>query len=360
MVPMVNGEPRNATSTRARLVAATLAELDERGYRASRVDEIARRAGLTSGAIYARFRTKHELLAVALLERDPEGLRGALAPRRRWLHEPQLFDAALEAMDAKGYRGARVAAIARRAGLTVDAVSARYPTKHRLLITAMVAEGREGFRSAIGQAVNAVEEDEDDSSTQERLLAATMSVLDEKGYRGATVSEIARRAGLTTGAIYGNFGSKHELLNTAMAIRYETLFRSALDQAGSAGDDLLEALGEILSQDASVEHKALIEIMAAASRDESVRGALAAQFERRSRLISELIDAGKASGVVAPNVPTATLAHVVQLLALGNVVGQAVGMGMPPKEEITRVLGLLGAGLRADRGQGADRVARRR
>ena len=48
--------------------------------------------------------------------------------------------------------------------------------------------------------------------TRDRLVAAAAAVCVERGYDGATVGEIARRAGVTTGAIYNHFGGRTELL----------------------------------------------------------------------------------------------------------------------------------------------------
>ena len=48
--------------------------------------------------------------------------------------------------------------------------------------------------------------------TRARLVDAAAEVFSERGYDGAGVQEIARRAGLTTGAIYGRFTGKAELL----------------------------------------------------------------------------------------------------------------------------------------------------
>ncbi len=53
--------------------------------------------------------------------------------------------------------------------------------------------------------------------TRERLLAATGEVVAQHGYTGATLDEIATRAGLTKGAVYSNFSSKEELFYALMA-----------------------------------------------------------------------------------------------------------------------------------------------
>jgi AcrR family transcriptional regulator len=47
--------------------------------------------------------------------------------------------------------------------------------------------------------------------TRSRLLSSAAQVMAEKGYAGATLDEIATRAGLTKGAIYWSYASKTEL-----------------------------------------------------------------------------------------------------------------------------------------------------
>jgi AcrR family transcriptional regulator len=48
--------------------------------------------------------------------------------------------------------------------------------------------------------------------TRAALLAAARELVREVGHEGATVEAIAQRAGMSTGAIYGNFRSRDELL----------------------------------------------------------------------------------------------------------------------------------------------------
>jgi AcrR family transcriptional regulator len=48
--------------------------------------------------------------------------------------------------------------------------------------------------------------------TRAALLDAARAVLREKGYERTTMEDVAARAGMTTGAIYGNFRNRDELL----------------------------------------------------------------------------------------------------------------------------------------------------
>jgi AcrR family transcriptional regulator len=50
------------------------------------------------------------------------------------------------------------------------------------------------------------------AKTRRRLVEAAVEVVAEKGFHGASVDDIAARAGLSIGALYSNFGGNDELL----------------------------------------------------------------------------------------------------------------------------------------------------
>jgi AcrR family transcriptional regulator len=47
--------------------------------------------------------------------------------------------------------------------------------------------------------------------TRAKLLEAARALIRERGHEQTTLEDIAERAGMTTGAIYGNFKNRHEL-----------------------------------------------------------------------------------------------------------------------------------------------------
>ena len=61
------------------------------------------------------------------------------------------------------------------------------------------------------------QEDNQQEDLSERLLHAAAEVFAEMGYERAGVAEIARRAGVPTGAIYSRYTGKAELLLDAVA-----------------------------------------------------------------------------------------------------------------------------------------------
>ena len=65
------------------------------------------------------------------------------------------------------------------------------------------------------------------------LLDKAQRLLKERGFQGAAVAEISRAAGLTEGALYGQFKSKDALAAEAV--------RTAFAEGGMAWEDLLES-----------------------------------------------------------------------------------------------------------------------
>lgn len=54
--------------------------------------------------------------------------------------------------------------------------------------------------------------------TRQKLLEATLAVMGEAGLHGVSLDAVARRAGLTKGAIYDNFDSKDAMIVAAFAM----------------------------------------------------------------------------------------------------------------------------------------------
>src|SRR4051812_20205887 len=130
--------------------------------------------------------------------------------------------------------------------------------------------------------------------TRERLIEAAAQVFAEKGYDRAGVQEISRRAGLTTGAIYGRFTGKAELLQAAIESRtdddLDELFSShAFD--GHATDILKVVGAHLVTPSPDREHDGaegalLLEAFVAARRDGEVRDSIRKVLEERAALLA--------------------------------------------------------------------------
>src|ERR1700753_4379734 len=83
---------------------------------------------------------------------------------------------------------------------------------------------------------------EDDTSTQQRILAATAEVLGHNGKRKLSLSDVAVQAGVSRPTLYRWFASKEDLLSAFSKYERQT-FESGMGRAtaGSQGTDNLHA-----------------------------------------------------------------------------------------------------------------------
>ena len=78
--------------------------------------------------------------------------------------------------------------------------------------------------------------------TRARLLEAARELIREKGYERTTLQDVARRAGMTSGAIYGNFKNRDELF-IALAEAYWAPVKPAF-KPGSTFAEKMHAMAE--------------------------------------------------------------------------------------------------------------------
>jgi AcrR family transcriptional regulator len=100
-----------------------------------------------------------------------------------------------------------------------------------------------------GQAAAAWSDDTFPDSAHQRILEAALDCILERGFYRASSNEIARRAGMTWGAIQYHFGTRERLMLAALEVsdrEFEHLLATAdIDVGGTA--ERLQRLGELLS-----------------------------------------------------------------------------------------------------------------
>jgi TetR/AcrR family transcriptional regulator, repressor for uid operon len=133
--------------TRTRLIEAAVRVFAERGYEGARVTDIAHDAGLSSGAIYAHYRSKAELLVDAIRAHGPNEMGRLLTSDDRHMALPDLLvtlGSALEHRDrTQGLLLIEAAAAARR-DPELAAVLAASLADREGLIAALVRHGQHG------------------------------------------------------------------------------------------------------------------------------------------------------------------------------------------------------------------------
>ncbi len=159
----------------------------------------------------------------------------------------------------------------------------------------------------------------------DRLLTAAIEVFTERGIEKAGVALIARRAGLTTGAIYSRWEGKQDLLLDALDVvlmqQIAQLLAvgpdaSAADVLGSLGADLMnrEAAGDAL----------MLEALVMARRDPAFRTTLRGRMADEESHLATLIDNGKDAGIIDPTLSTRAILTLCQAISLGFVVMGAI------------------------------------
>ena len=113
--------------------------------------------------------------------------------------------------------------------------------------------------------------------TRKQLIDAAAQVFAERGYEGATIADIARRAGLSTGAIYAHYRSKAELL--AEAIRAQSRHEVSRMVGGEREMTMTDALAAAASglSRRGWGRSLLLEAVSAARRDPDLAAAMIAE-----------------------------------------------------------------------------------
>ncbi|MCP3139853.1 TetR/AcrR family transcriptional regulator [Pyxidicoccus xibeiensis] len=116
-------------------------------------------------------------------------------------------------------------------------------------------------------------------TTRRKLLDATIEALVELGHARLTTVEVAKRAGLSQGALFTHFDTKEELLAAAVEHLFPRIIQDYLAGVGarpSNRDRIAAAVDMLWAAYQRPELQAAIELYVAARTDAELRAALAA------------------------------------------------------------------------------------
>ncbi|MFF3326762.1 TetR/AcrR family transcriptional regulator [Streptomyces sp. NPDC002889] len=185
---------------------------------------------------------------------------------------------------------------------------------------------------------------------RDRLIEAAVQEFGEQGYDRTRVQDIARRAGLSTGAIYGNFRNKADLLAEAVDRGLAAAARK-LDEAldrGAASTDLLEMITTDLSDPRRRTWAPLVsEALAAARRDDEVARRVHAALRRAETRLTDLVELAQQDGSLTAEVDGAACARLVLCASLGVDVLTAVNFEGPDRKAWTALMHRIFAGAAA-------------
>lgn len=155
----------------------------------------------------------------------------------------------------------------------------------------------------------------DDSDIRERLLDAAAQVFAERGYDGTRVGDVARRAGLSTGAIYSRFQNKSDLLMSALVERATTRYDDTVARLRTMPyeESLLGTAQAFLRLDEPL----LLDALAAAQRDEALADRLRADVRSQEQGSIAFVEAAQAAGQAPGDLSPAALARFSTVLRIG-------------------------------------------
>jgi AcrR family transcriptional regulator len=180
--------------------------------------------------------------------------------------------------------------------------------------------------------------------TRERLRTAAAEVFAEKGYEGAGVQEIARRAGLTTGAIYSRYSGKAELLAEAIrdqaSPQLDALFATQ-EPEGKAANLLARAGAHLVTRRAEPDQGILLEAFVAARRDPELQALLREHIASRSDMFAKLIEFGKHHHDIDDTLDTESVVRLCMAIGLGFLLYEAIDMPQPDSDAWQELIGRL-------------------
>lgn len=182
--------------------------------------------------------------------------------------------------------------------------------------------------------------DGDRDQIGQELLDAAAAVFAEQGYEGTKIHDVVRRAGLSTGAVYGRFASKDDLLREAILSRAVPHARS-LPEGTRRVADLIERIATRTTSDLAPQEALLMEAYVAARRHPEIAEALAEGNRRWRDEARPYVAAARTDGSLAEDVDEHSVLFLIRILRLGLLLHRASGLPEPPGAPWAELVGRL-------------------
>lgn len=154
-----------------------------------------------------------------------------------------------------------------------------------------------------------------------RLLEAAAAEFIEYGYDRAVVSRVARRAGVTVGAVYLRWPSKSEVMVAALDHIFEQLLperrMSALGLAGLTTPEIVQLWGVNLLRSDAVKD-VLIQVFSSARNNPAVQARLQQFLNDQANQVSRIIETGNHEEPYDPELSTAAVTLLCQAIGIGT------------------------------------------
>ena len=170
-----------------------------------------------------------------------------------------------------------------------------------------------------------------DDPIRQQLLEAAARVFARKGYAGAKIQDIVREAGLSTGAVYGRFGSKDELLRQAVLAQRGRFAHVGVPD-GMRVAEIIRLAATLSRRELSDDEAVRLEAFVTARREPDVAAAVAESHDEWRAAVQPLVEAALADGTVAADVDPEAVLFFVRTMHLGLLLQRGAGITGPDRD----------------------------
>lgn len=161
--------------------------------------------------------------------------------------------------------------------------------------------------------------------TRRRVIDGAATAFAELGFERTRVSDIAKAAGLSSGAMYNHFDSKSDLLSAVIECHAGNELMKLVESGTISGLlDVVLARAKQLGAPGTMPAPLLFEAINSARRDPEVLRILGEQVSGREDLFTGLIATAQAQGQVTDEVDPRATARFMLSVLIGSLIVQAM------------------------------------
>ena len=155
----------------------------------------------------------------------------------------------------------------------------------------------------------------------ELLLQAAAEEFIARGFEAARVSDIARRVGVTAGAVYARWPHKTDVIVAALDNMFEQILpeQEVEHLGGGEGSPttMLAMLGtNLLHFDPNKE--VMVQVFGSARNNEAIRASLVAYLNKEAEQLGRYVEQAKNDGVFDADISTAAVSLLCQSIGIGT------------------------------------------
>ena len=195
--------------------------------------------------------------------------------------------------------------------------------------------------------------------TRAELLSAAAEIFAQKGYDGASISDITRESGLSSGAIYSHYGSKAGLFFAVVEERGRQEFTdlvgadhlenySELNEHVADMSEFLTLAGTALEAESSLDTPLMVEAIVASKQHPEVAELVSTWFVDGEQLIVDTIREEQDAGTLDPSVNAEAVARLTTFLTLGARLAGVMSLPNVESDDWSTLISRLVGSLRSE------------